>query len=413
MKKRAILVTLPLLLFLLACGAQPPDSPSPPQTAELKLTRELALQGLAWADSSLRRTLEMCGDDFPISTENGVWELGHDGWTGGYFAGMLWMMYQQTGNNFWKEQATKYTWLLEDHKNDADNSDICILSWPSFDLGYMLTGDPAMREVGLTAARTMMKRYLPSGGYFQNWGSLGDQEQLGFVIIDCLINLDHMFWAAEQTIDSSFAVAAKSHAHRSRVAHVRSDFSSHQVVEFDPATGRMIRGFHKQGLGDETTWSRGQAWGVYGFTRTYRNTSDPLFLDTAKKMADWFMSHLPDDQVPYWDFDLPPGSDHPRDSSAGSMAASGMLELASLLDDPDEAERYRDAAGGILASLTLNYLTKNLPGAPAGVLTGSTYYFAADRSIDQANIWGDFYYLEALLRYLEPEVWLKGRTLNR
>jgi unsaturated chondroitin disaccharide hydrolase len=405
--KHLLLTLAAAVLF--SCGAPAPES-SQPQPVELKLTQELARQGIAWADASLRKTLEMCGENFPIATEDGVWELGHDGWTGGYFTGMLWMMYQHTGDEFWKEQAIKYTWLLEDHKNDANNSDICILSWPSLDLGHKLTGDPAMREVGLTAARTMMKRYLPDGGYFQNWGSLGDQDQLGFVIIDCLINLDHMFWAAQQTGDNSFAEAAKSHAHRSRVAHVRSDFSSHQVVEFNPSNGQMIRGFHKQGLGDETTWSRGQAWGVYGFTRAYRNTIDPEFLETAKKMSDWFVAHLPDDQVPFWDFDLPPGSDHPRDSSAGSMAASGMLELASLLDNPSEAERYRAAAGKILASLTTNYLTKNLPGAPHGVLTGSTYYFEVGRSIDQANIWGDFYYLEALLRWLEPGFWLEGEN---
>lgn len=256
----------------------------------------------------------------------------------------------------------------------------------------------------------MMRRFIPSGGYFQNWGRLGDQKQMGFVIIDCLINLDHMFWAAQQTGDSSFARAAGSHARRSRAAHVRDDFSSYQVVELDPQTGEMIRGFGKQGLGDETTWSRGQGWGIYGFTRAYRNTGDPAFLETAKKMADWFVAHLPRDQVPYWDFDLPPGEDHPRDSSAGSLAAAGMLELAGLLDDPAQAKRYRAAAGKILASLTINYLTKDLPGAPQGVLTGGTYYFAVGRGIDQANIWGDFYYLEALLRYLEPGFWLEGRN---
>ncbi len=410
MKRLTTLLLLTLAAALFSCGAPTPESSPPKPADELQLTKKLALRGLAWVDTSLRRTLEITGEKFPISTEDGVWELGHDGWTGGYYAGMLWMMYQHTGKKFWREKAEKYTWLLERHKDDADNSDICILSWPSFDLGYTLTGDEALRQVGLTAARTMMRRYIPSGGYFQNWGRLGDREQLGFVIIDCLINLDHMFWAAEQTGDSSFAQAASSHAHRSRAAHVRDDFSSYQVVELNPQTGEMIRGFGKQGLGDETTWSRGQAWGIYGFTRAYRNTGDPAFLETAKKMSDWFLEHLPGDQVPYWDFDLPPGEDHPRDSSAGSMAAAGMLELAGLLDDPAEAKHYREAAGKILASLTVNYLTRGLPGAPQGVLTGGTYFFAVGGSIDQANIWGDFYYLEALLRWLEPGFWLEGRS---
>jgi unsaturated chondroitin disaccharide hydrolase len=407
MKRLITHLIITAVAILLACGQQAPD-PQPNSKVPSRLTLELALQGLAWVDSSMRRTLAIAGDQFPIATENGEWELGHDGWTGGYWAGMLWMMWQRTGDDAWREAAEKYTALLEHHKDNANNSDICILLWPSSDLGYRLTGDGHYREVGLEAARTMMKRYIPSGGYFQNWGALGDEEQMGFVIIDCLINLDHMFWATRVTGDSSFAAAAASHAHRSRVSHVRSDYSSHQVVEFDPETGEMIRGFHKQGYADETTWSRGQAWGVYGFTRAYRNTGDPLFLETAKKMSNWFIAHLPEDMVPYWDFNLPPDVDHAHDTSAGSMAASGMLELATLVDDPHEAARYREAAGKILASLTVNYLTRDLPGDPYGVLTGGTYFFEVGRSIDEANIWGDFYYLEALLRWLEPDFWLNG-----
>ncbi|MBW7995595.1 MAG: glucuronyl hydrolase [Candidatus Glassbacteria bacterium] len=408
MKSLTVHIVITLAAVLLACGQQPQQTAAP-QVSIPELTPALAEQGLAWVDSSLRKTLEITGEKFPISTEDGVWELGHDGWTGGYFAGMLWMMYKHTGDDYWREKAEKYTWLLEHHKDNADNSDICILLWPAFDLGYRLTSEEALREVGLTAARTMMKRYIPAGGYFQNWGRLGDEDQMGFVIIDCLINLDHVFWAGRQTGDPSFGEAAVSHAHRTREAHVRDDFSSYQVVEFDPETGQMLRGFHKQGVGDETTWSRGQSWGIYGFTRAAGNSGDPELLATARKMADWFIERLPDDQVPYWDFDLPPGENHPRDTSAGSMAASGMLELASLLDDPAEAERYRDAAGEILASLTVNYLTRGLPGRPDGVLTGGTYFFEIGRGVNQANIWGDFYYLEALLRWLEPDFWLDER----
>ena len=390
---RAVFSILPLAVLFSVCSR-----PAEALSGELEMTPALKTLAIAWVDTSLRRTLEAAGDDFPVSTENGVWQLADDGWTGGYFCGLLWLMYQQTGDQFWQQAAEKYTRLLEHHKTDVDNSDVGILFWPSFDLGYEITGDKALADVGLEGARSLLRRWMPAAGYIQNWGRLGDPEQKRFVIIDCLINLDHLYWASRLTGDQSFAQAATSHAERTRVSHVRPDFSSYQVVEFDPETGRKVRGFKKQGLADESTWSRGQSWGVYGFTRVYANTGDRVFLETAVKMADWFIAHLPEDRVPYWDFSVS-GDDQPRDTSAASMAASGLIDLARLLDDPAAAAKYRKAAGEILASLTANYLTRGLPGRPQGVLTGGTYFYAAGRGVNQANIWGDFYYLEALTRW--------------
>ncbi|MFH1070917.1 MAG: glucuronyl hydrolase [Candidatus Glassbacteria bacterium] len=368
-------------------------------SADLVLTPELEARAIAWVDTSLRRTVEAAGESFPVCTENGEWQLADDGWTGGYFCGLLWLMYDRTKDRFWREKAEKYTWLLEHHKTDVDNSDVGILFWPSFDLGYRLTGDERLREVGMQGASSMMQRWIPSAGYIQNWGRLGDPDQKRFVIIDCLINLDHLYWASEMTWDEAYAKAATSHAERTRISHVRPDYSSCQVVEFDPDTGRKVRDFHKQGYSDESTWSRGQSWGIYGFTRACANSGDRVFLDTAIKMADWFLDHLPSDRVPYWDFSAPGIPDDARDSSAGSMAASGLIELSRLLDDPAQAQKYRKAAGEILASLTLNYLTRGQPGRPQGVLTGGTYFYQAGRGVNQANIWGDFYYLEALSRW--------------
>jgi len=362
---------------------------------------ELRAQAIESIAESLRNSVEIAAGRFPVATEDGTWEFDDDGWTGGYFAGMLWLMYAETGEQYWREHAEKYTWLLEKYKSNVDMSDIGILYWPSFDLGYSLTHDERMREVGLAGARSMMKRFIPGGGYVQNWGRLGEEDQMGFVIIDCLINLDHLYWAAHETGDPSFSQAATSHAERTRVSHVRADYSSFQVVEFDPATGEMLRGFTKQGYTDESTWSRGQSWGIYGFTRVYKHTREQKFLEAAMSMADWFIERLPPDFVPYWDFCAPGIPDEPRDTSAASMAASAMLELATLVEDPDRANHYRRTAGKILASLTENYLMRDLPGRNDGVLSGGTYFYEIGRSVDQANIWGDFYYLEAMQRWPE------------
>jgi unsaturated chondroitin disaccharide hydrolase len=365
------------------------------------MSLSLRSEALEYIDQSLKKTLGKAGNRFPVATEDGVWEWNQGGWTGGYLSGMLWMMYAESGNAYWREQAEKYTWLLEPYKTNLDESDVGILFWPSFDLGHTLTNDPEMRKVGLEGARSMMKRYIPEGGYIQNWGRLGEKEQMGFVIIDCLINLDHLYWATDKTGDPSFASAATSHADRTRESHVRRDSSSFQVVQFDPGTGEMLRGFTKQGYRDESTWSRGQSWGIYGFARVYKKTGEERFLQTAVNMADWYIQRLPVDFVPYWDFSAPNIPDEPRDTSSASMAASGLLELSLLVEDPERAIHYQRTAGQILASLTENYLTEDLPGHNDGVLTGSTYFYEVGRSVNQACIWGDFYYLEALLRWSE------------
>jgi len=396
-----LVLSLSTLFLFPGCSSpekQSAAAPIKPVTAEEYRTSVLDFIG-----GSLQSTIQAVGDRFPEATENGVWNTNSGGWTGGYFAGMLWMMFSATGDSAWLAPAGRYTRLLERFKTDVNNIDVGILFYPSFARGYRVTGDEYYREVGLAGARTMMRRFIPAGGYFQNWGRLGDPEQDGFVIIDCLINLDQIFWAFEQTGDSAFYRAAASHAQRTRGAHVRDDASSHQVVEFDPETGEMLRGFHKQGYSDQSTWSRGQSWGIYGFTRAYGHTREPLFLETAVRMADWFIERLPGDFVPYWDFQAPNIPDEARDSSAGSMAASALIELAGYLENPRERERCLQAARNILDSLTRNYLTRDLPGRQDGVLTGGTYFFAKGSSVDQANIWGDYYYLEAILRLLEIE----------
>jgi unsaturated chondroitin disaccharide hydrolase len=185
------------------------------------------------------------------------------------------------------------------------------------------------------------------------------------------------------------------------------------VVEFNPSTGAMLKGFTKQGFSDESTWSRGQSWGIYGFTRVYRHSREQKFLETAMGMADWFIERLPPDNVPYWDFSAPEIPNEPRDTSAASMAASALLELALYVEDSERAQCYRTTAGRILSSLTQNDLTRDLKGRNDGVLTGGTYFYGIGRSVDQASIWGDFYYLEALLRWRGNEYLDAGSITER
>ena len=378
-----------------SCGNKKTEIGKKPE----RLDKKTYEKAIACIDKSLKKSIAFSGDNFPVATEKGIWQLGDDGWTGGYFAGMQWMMYQETGDEYWKEQAGRYTRLLEHHKDKPGNMETGILFWPSFDLAYDITGEDYYLEVGLEGARTMMKRYIPGGGYFHSWGKNQQEGQTGFVIIDCLINLDHIYWAFGQTGDSTYLKAADSHARRSSEGHIRADGSSVQVVEFNPENGDVVRTFHKQGYSDESTWSRGQSWAIYGFTRAYKFTGDIHFLDYAIRVADWYINHLPEDYIPYWDFDAPKIPDDAHDTSAASLAASALIELSTYVNDKTKAELYFETASRTLASLTENYLTSCLTGENDGVLTGSTYFYDIGRSVDQANIWGDFYYLEALRRW--------------
>lgn len=392
MVQAAVVLLLSSAVVLLSCGGRKPSA------GQGSFTPELRAGALEYIAESMKRTVEAVGDSFPVATEKGVWEKDAGGWTGGYWAGMCWMMHDFTGDEYWLSQARRYTELLEPNRDDVNNIDVGILFWPSFVHGWISTGDPRYREIGLDGARAMMKRWIPDGGYFQNWGRLGDRARAGFVIIDCLINLDHLFWAFRETGDSAFVTAAASHARQTARAHVREDGSSWQVVEFDPDSGEKLHSLHKQGHSEQTTWSRGQSWGIYGFSRAYLKTGDPFFLETAVRMADWYIENLPEDFVPYWDFQAPGIPDDPRDSSAASMAASGLIELARQVSDPAKARKYRECAENTLASLTRKYLTRDIPGGAQGVLTGGTYFFEIGRGVNEASIWGDFYYLEAILR---------------
>ena len=334
--------------------------------------------------------------EYPRYTEpDGSWYTtsATGSWTSGFYPQCLWAMYERTGDSAWQTRAQNRTAPIESEKNNTGTHDVGFEIFNSFGYGYKLTGSTSYKNVCLTAANSLATRYNATVGAIRSW----DFQEPFPVIIDNMMNLELLFWAAANGGPSSHYDKAVQHAITTAREHVRGDGSSFHVVDFNPTTGVPIDYRTHQGLNDNSTWSRGQAWGVYGFTMTYRFTNDQQFLDTARLMSDWYINHLPADFVPYWDFDAPVSGSTPRDTSAASIAASGLLELAGFVTG-DNRVRYIEAAESTLLSLAgPNYLAAGTSND--AILLHGTYNYTSGKGVDAGLIWGDSYFLEALFRY--------------
>jgi unsaturated chondroitin disaccharide hydrolase len=313
-------------------------------------------------------------------------------------------MYELTGDPIWMTRATDWQTGLEGRKNDTSTHDVGFVIFSSFGNGYRLTGIDAYRQVVLTAAGSLATRYNAKVGCIKSWnGGSSDFK----VIVDNMMNLEILFWASKHGGSAAWYDMAVSHALRTMTDHVRADGSTYQVVNYDPKTGAVKAKSTNQGASTESTWSRGQAWAIHGFTMAFRETGDQRFLDTARRTADYFIGHLPADLVPYWDFEAPGIPNEPRDSSAAAIAAAGLLELGWLETDPSRSATDISAARGILASLSSPAYLSEGTGNQAILLHGTQN--KPDGKYDRGLIYGDYYLLQALLR--SPAV--IGRVTDR
>jgi unsaturated chondroitin disaccharide hydrolase len=278
-----------------------------------------------------------------------------------------------------------------------DHHDLGFLFMPSCVAALRDGDNPLARTTALHAADLLMARYLPGAGVIQAWGKLDDPSQRGRLIIDCLLNLPLLHWASAQTGDPRYANAARTHARRSQAVLVRADGSTFHTFHFDPATGAPLHGTTHQGASHDSCWARGQAWGIYGFALNHRWSPDLGLLDTACRLADRFLADLPEHGVPCWDLALKHEAGEPWDSSAGAIAACGLTELADLLDEPSLAAHYRAAAQRILRGLLRECAGWLAPGN--ALLRHGVYSLPEGIGIDEANLWGDFFLLEALARH--------------
>lgn len=318
----------------------------------------------------------------------------HD-WTSGFFPGYLWLLYQATGRAKWKAAAQQYTARIEPEKDNATSHDVGFKVYDCFGPGYRLTQDAHYRAVIIEAARTLTTRFNPKIGAIRSWDHHRDHWAYP-VIIDNMLNLELLFAATRLSGDSSFYKIAVAHANTTLKNHFRPDYSSFHVVDYDSATGRVIKKTTHQGYADASAWARGQAWALYGYTLCYRETHNPAYLAQAERVASFILHHpnLPKDLVPYWDFNDPSIPNAPRDASAGAIIASGLLELSTF---SQQGASYRRQASQLLDNLAKAYTAR--PGTNRGfLLLHSTGHKPAGSEIDVPIIYADYYFMEALLR---------------
>jgi rhamnogalacturonyl hydrolase YesR len=316
-------------------------------------------------------------------------------WTSGFFPGELWFLYEYTKKDEWKTLAQNFTANIEREKTNGGTHDMGFKVYCSFGSGYKLTHDQKYREIIIQGARTLITRFKPVTGVIRSWDH--HKDVWGYpVIIDNLMNLELLFEATKFTGDSSFYKIAVSHANTTIKNHYRPDYSSYHVVDYDTVTGKVVKKNTHQGFSDESAWSRGQAWGLYAYTMCYRETKDPVYLRHAENIAKFLLNHknLPKDLVPYYDFDAPGIPNEPRDASAAAIMASALYELSLY---SKEKKNYLAKADKMLESLTNNYRSKI--GENRGfILIHSTGSKPSNTEVDKPLSYGDYYYLEAILR---------------
>lgn len=318
-------------------------------------------------------------------------------WTGGFYPGSCWYLYEYTKDPAFKQEAIKRQTLLLPNQYRTNTHDLGFLMYCSYGNGLRLEKTAGYKDVLLTSSKSLSTRYKPTIGAIRSW----DHAQWKCpVIIDNMMNLEMLFWATKNSGDSSFYKIAVAHANTTMKNHYRKDYSSYHVVDYDSATGKVIAKKTHQGFADESAWSRGQAWGLYGYTVMYRETKDKKYLDFAKHIADYMLNHphMPKDLVPYYDYDAPEIPNAIRDASAASVMSAALLELSRYVDKKD-AKRYWNAGADALISLASPaYLAKEGDNNNF-ILMHSTGSMPGKSEIDVPLTYADYYFLEALLRY--------------
>lgn len=343
-----------------------------------------------------RRVLEQYPDHAPMYTVGGKWGREGERWTHwceGFFPGILWLLHKQTKDESWRAPAEKLSRVLEPRRHDRAVHDLGFLFLSTYARWYHLTGDSHLHEVLVEAGRTLALR-RQKGGYLASF--VGPQS----LFIDVMMNVGIIFWAAREASDPALRDVALEHCRTTAKYLVRADGGTAHEGTFDLDSGNFVKQTTHQGYRGETTWSRGLAWSLYGFTAAYRFSGERAFLDVARGNAEFWLRRSPPGLVPYWDYDLPEEVPHLWDSSAGAIAASGLWDLGEAVSDAEEKRRYHGAALTILETLcTDEFLPRRKPEWE-GILMHGVYHYHKKLGVDESVAWGEHFFVEALVKAL-------------
>lgn len=371
-----------------------------------EVTQEKAERALELVTKLVYQNLSTFTNDFPASnSENGFYpKSDNTEWTTGFWTGQIWLSYETTLKQEFlaagQLQVKSFLNRIE-KKIDVNHHDMGFLYTPSCVAAYQLTHNKEAKKAALLAADNLIERFQEKGNFFQAWGELGAKENYR-LIIDCLLNMPLLFWASEVSGKSQYAEKAKKHIETAMELLVREDYSTYHTYYFNPETGEPTKGVTHQGHRDGSAWSRGQAWGVYGAALAYKYVRNTHYIELFERITEFFLTHLPKDLIPYWDFDFDDGSPEPRDSSALAIAVCGMLEMSKYLSQ-DKKAYYQSIAKKLINAL-IDHCAVQSHQQSNGLLLHGTYARdsvhnpCTDRGVDECNTWGDYYYLEGLVR---------------
>lgn len=371
-----------------------------------QLTADTRRKALDFAIDQLKDNLKEFTHSFKKAfSEDGFYQpTPNVNWTTGFWTGQLWLAYEWSKDEAFaaagRIEAESFLKRIEE-KIEVDHHDMGFLYSPSCVAAWKLVGDETGKKAAILAADQLISRFQPVGEFIQAWGPMNQPENYRF-IIDCLLNLPLLYWASEETGKDIYREIAEKHIHTAIANVIREDYSTWHTFFMNMETGKPDHGATCQGYRDGSAWARGQAWGVYGCALAYRYTKREEYVDDFKHVTGYFLDHLPADLVPYWDLEFGDGSGEPRDSSSASIAACGMLEMAKYLPE-SEAAYYTSIAKKIMESVVTNYAVKDKSESNGLVLHStyskkSPYNTCTPEGVDECNIWGDYFYLEALIR---------------
>lgn len=362
----------------------------------------------------LQATGEPTGKNYP-RTMNDKGELVTTGmydWTPGFFPGSLWYLYELTGNTFWRHEAEKWTHSLENLKTFTKHHDLGFMMYCSYGNALRLAPKPEYTDILIESAASLSSRYSETTRVIKSWNyrkAWNDTTEWFYpVIVDNMMNLEMLLFAAKQSGNKSFHDIAISHANTTLKHHIREDYGTYHVVDFDTLTGAPLHQATCQGFSDNSTWSRGQAWMIYGYTMMYRETQDPVYLNTAICLADFYLTNLPEDLIPLWDFNVgQPGytpesksyavefQEKLKDVSAAAIACSALFELGNYAKN----KAYHEYAVKMLHNLASPEYRAPLGENACFLLMHSVGSIPHKAEIDKPLVYADYYFLEALLRY--------------
>ena len=352
-----------------------------------------------FAQNQVRQLIQRYPDYFPVYTEGGKWRHEGEAWTNwceGFPGGMMWIFHRHTGDSWWREQAEHYSMLIEERKTDGDVHDLGFLFWSTWKRWHDLTGDQETIDRVITAGQTMGLRFMEKGQYLRSFVA---PESL---FIDIMMNVGIVFYAALQTNDDELLFKANQHCRTTRRYLVRGDGGTAHEGIFDLQSGEFLRQTTHQGWRGDSTWARGLAWALYGFGTAYSMTNDFSYLRTARLCADFYLQHTPFDSESPGGAGVPPNDyDDPRrpvryESSAAAIAASGLMNLGNLVQDPVHAKQYRVAGLTILDTLCgSEYLAVETPGWE-GILKHGIYHQTRGLGVDESVMWGEYFFVEAV-----------------